>query len=138
MNEYTQGPNTEIAESSQELYKQIQAAPLSVLCGKNNSGKSFLIKKMVQKQSRTALYLGPSRYFNFSALSQLPPNPERKNEKHRETIHVISNRTQNVDNSPFELARAISEMKNEQRNLLKELMETLLGSKMEIKYTNPD
>jgi len=138
MTDYSATPPTKIATSSEAAYAAIRTAPLSVLCGRNNSGKSFLLRKLVQDIGQTASYLGPARYFNFNVLAAFSPRRNRKQEKWNELLRHLQNQNQNIDNSPMNLAQAIAELTDTERSLLFELVDRLLSSKTDIKYTVPE
>ena len=111
----------------------------AVLCGRNNCGKSYLLKTLAQRLGERASYLGPARYQNFTTLNSFAPQRGRRRhqEQHRQFVSQWQNQQQNIDNSPLNLQQAIAELTNEQRSKLKEIMDELLDSKMQIDHTEP-
>jgi len=135
MYEYDQKPGTRIADDSVAVLQKIQESEYAVLVGKNNCGKSFLLKTITQKLGQNASYLGPARYQNFNLLSYYTPNRDRKNRKWQEFINQWQQQHQNIDNSPVNLQQAIAELSDEQRRQLTEIINTLLGVRLEIRHT---
>lgn len=137
MYQYDQRPGTQFAEQAQSFMQTIQDREYVVLCGRNNCGKSYLLKTLTQQAGERASYLGPARYQNFNVLGSFAPNrnQRRRTKKHQEFMNQWRNQQQNLDNSPFNLQQAIAELSNDKRNQLFEIMESLLGSKMELRHT---
>ena len=137
MYQYDQRPGTQFAEQAQSFMQTIQDCEYVVLCGRNNCGKSYLLKTLTQQAGERASYLGPARYQNFNVLGSFAPNrnQRRRTKKHQEFMNQWKNQQQNLDNSPFNLQQAIAELSNDKRNQLFEIMHSLLGSKMELRHT---
>jgi predicted ATP-dependent endonuclease of OLD family len=138
MYQFDQRPNTVFSEQAQQLLEEIRQSSYSVLCGRNNCGKSFILKTLTQTIGQRASYLGPARYQNFNVLSYFTPNRNRRNEVWNNFIIQWQNQQQNLDNSPVNLQQASAELNDHKRDQLLEIMEKLLGSKMELKYTVPE
>lgn len=135
MYQYDQKPGTRIAESSASVIQQIRESEYSVLVGRNNCGKSYLLKYMTTQWGQTASYLGPARYQNFNLLGYYTPNRNKRNDRWVQFIQQWNQQHQNIDNSPINLQQAIAELNDSQRNTLIEIVEILLGVRLEIKYT---
>ena len=138
MYQYDQRPGTRIADDSEELVKTLRVSEYSVLVGRNNCGKSFLLKTFTQQWGKNASYLGPGRYQNFHLLGYYTPNRNRKDERWQQFIQSWSKQNQNIDNSPLNLQQAIAELSDEQRSRLSEIVKLLVGLDLEIKQTVPD
>lgn len=137
MYQYDQRPGTRFSESTEATLAKIRESEYAVLVGRNNCGKSFLLKTLTKQWGQTASYLGPARYQNFNLLGYFTPNRDRKNERWREFLNQWNQQQQNIDNSPVNLQQAIAELTDSQRDTLVEIVELLLGTKMEIKETVP-
>jgi len=137
MYQYDQRPSTRFTESTQSVLARIRGSEYAVLVGRNNCGKSFLLKTLTQQWGETASYLGPARYQNFNLLGYFTPNRNRKNQRYHEFLNQWSQQQQNIDNSPVNLQQAIAELTDSQRDTLVEIIELLLGTRMEIKETVP-
>ena len=137
MYHYDQRPGTQFSESAQSFMRDIQSSEYVVLCGRNNCGKSYLLKTLTQQIGERASYLGPARYQNFNVIGSFAPNrnQRRRTRKYQEFMNQWRNQQQNLDNSPFNLQQAIAELTNEKREQLIEIMQSLLGSKMELRHT---
>jgi predicted ATP-dependent endonuclease of OLD family len=137
---YRDRPKTEFTENAKLAIDEIKSAELSVLVGRNNSGKSFLLKSLALELGKQASYLGPARYQNFNLLGYYTPNPEidQKEQKYRQFVEQWRREQQNIDNSPLNLQQAIAELPNKQRDLLFDVVEKLLNTKLEPLLTEPN
>jgi AAA15 family ATPase/GTPase len=135
MYQYDQKPGTRVSDASAEVLQHIRASEYAVLVGRNNCGKSFLLKLMTTQWGQTASYLGPARYQNFNLLGYYTPNRNRKNERWNEFIRQWNQQHQNIDNSPVNLQQAIAELSDAQRATLIEIVRLLLGVTLEIRHT---
>lgn len=132
---YDQKPGTRFTDDSQAALRQIRDSEYAVLVGRNNCGKSFLLKTLTQQWGQNASYLGPARYQNFHILGYYTPNRNRKDQKWREFMTQWQQQHQNIDNSPVNLQQAIAELSDDQRDRLTEIINTLLGVTLEIRHT---
>jgi len=137
MYQYDQRPSTRFTESAQALLEKIRESEYAVLVGRNNCGKSFLLKTLTQHWGATASYLGPARYQNFNLLGYFTPNRNKNNQRYNEFLNQWNQQQQNIDNSPVNLQQAIAELTDSQRDTLVDIVELLLGTRMEIKETVP-
>lgn len=138
MYQYDQRPSTHFTDDSAPILQQIRDSEYSVLVGRNNCGKSFLLKTLTQQWGKNASYLGPARYQNFNLLGYYTPNRNRKDEKWRQFLDLWQRQQQNIDNSPINLQQAIAELSDSQRELLTEIIQNLLGVALDIRYTVDD
>lgn len=135
MNQYNQPPKTYIAEQSKDTLQRIRDSEYSVLIGKNNCGKSYLLKSLALQWGPNASFLGPARYQNFNLLGSYTPNQNRLSDRWQQFTQQMDQQHQNIDNSPINLQQAIAELSNVQRDKLVDIMYVLLGVKMEIRHT---
>ncbi len=135
---FDQKPATSLTEDATRALEDIKQSEYSVLVGRNNCGKSFLLKTLTQQIGQDASYLGPARYQNFNILGYYTPNRNRKQEKWTSFIQQWQREQQNFDNSPVNLQQAIAELADDQREILFEIVELLLGTKLEILHTVED
>lgn len=136
--QFDRRPNTTIADDSKIVVQAIRDSEYSVLIGRNNCGKSFLLKTLTQMWGSNASYLGPARYQNFNLLGYYTPNRDRKNQRYNQFINQWNNQQENIDNSPINLQQAIAELSDEQRKVLTEIINQLLGISLEIRDTVPN
>ncbi|MFM6991929.1 MAG: hypothetical protein ACKOWD_11710 [Rhodoferax sp.] len=87
MYQYDQRPGTRFTETAQAALAKIRDSEYAVLVGRNNCGKSFLLKTLTQQWGQTASYLGPARYQNFNLLGYFTPNRNRQNERWHEFLN---------------------------------------------------
>lgn len=130
-------PNTVFSSEGQEVLKEVVTSEYAVLVGRNNCGKSFLLKSLTQQIGQNASYLGPARYQNFNLLGYFTPNENRKSERWRQ-FQEWRRQNQNIDNSPVNLQQAIAELSDAQRDALSEITEMLLGTRLGILHTVAD
>ena len=117
------------------MLQRIRDSEYAVLVGRNNCGKSFLLKSLTQQWGQSASFLGPARYQNFNLLGYYAPNRNRRNERWNQFIQQWNQQQQNIDNSPVNLQQAIAELSDAQREKLVEIIDLLLGVKLEIRHT---
>lgn len=129
---YDQKPNTEISSDSDVQLQNIKEAEYSVLVGRNNCGKSFLLKTLTQQWGQGASYIGPARYQNFNMLGMYMPVQNKKEQRHYQFMSQWLQQQQNVDNSPVNLQESIASLTDDQRQKLIEIISILLGVKLEI------
>lgn len=138
MYQYDQKPNTRFTEASEAIIQELMATEYGVLVGRNNCGKSYILKTMTQRVGATASYLGPARYQNFNLLGYFTPTRDRKQQRYNEFLSYWRQNNQNMDNSPLNLQQAIAELTDDRRELLQEIIHLLLGSRIEILHTVPN
>lgn len=132
---YDQKPGTHFSDASTATLQRIRESEYAVLVGRNNCGKSFLLKSLTQQWGQNASYLGPARYQNFNLLGYYTPNRNRRNEKWNQFMQQWQQQQQNIDNSPVNLQQAIAELSDDQRISLAEIVKTLLGVELEWRQT---
>lgn len=137
MYSYDQRPGTRVSDASAQVLEQIRSSEYAVLVGRNNCGKSYLLKSLTTQWGRSASYLGPARYQNFNVLGAFAPNANRKDQRWNDFFRQWQQQHQNIDNSPVNLQEAIAELSDDQRQTLIEMIQHLLGVKLEIRYTVP-
>ncbi|HMU33096.1 MAG TPA: AAA family ATPase [Pyrinomonadaceae bacterium] len=133
--QYDQRPDTRITISSEEMLRRIRDSEYSVLVGRNNCGKSFLLKSLTQRWGENASFLGPARYQNFNLLGYYTPNRNRRSERWNQLLQLFNQQHQNIDNSPINLQQAIAELSDSQRDTLIEIVDLLLGVRLEMRHT---
>lgn len=133
---YDQKPNTSFPASSTEALKNIKTLEYAVLVGRNNCGKSYILKTLTNEIGQNASYLGPARYQNFNLLSYSAPNRSRKQQRFNEFINMFRQQFHNIDNSPINLQQSIAELSDKRRDSLREIVKLLLGTDTEIRQTD--
>ncbi len=137
MYSYKQRPKTAFSQEAEELIPNFQQEEYVVFVGKNNCGKSFLLKTLKQRFGVGSFYLGPARYQNFNLLTFYLPGQTTKENKHREFMNQFNQDQQNIDNSPVNLQQSISELSDAQRDFFAEIMKNLLDVDIGIESTDP-
>jgi len=135
---YEKKPSTTLSPQAERVLSELLSSEYSVLVGRNNSGKSFLLRSMAEKIGAEASYIGPQRYSNFNVLSYFTPRRNKKQERFQNFINTWKKQNQNVDNSPINLQQAIAELDDKRRGSLFRIMKKLLGTDVEILQTVPD
>jgi hypothetical protein len=138
MYQFDQKPGTRLSDCSTGAVEELRNSEYSVLVGRNNCGKSYLLKTRTQQWGSNASYLGPARYQNFNLLGYYTPNRNRKVDKWNQFINTWNQQLQNIDNSPVNLQQAIAELSDDQRESLSQIVKLLLGVDLEILHTVPN
>lgn len=132
MYEYNERPATKIVESSRAILRDLVKRDYAVLVGRNNSGKSYLLKTLRHEAGPSAIYLGPARYHNFSVLGVYARNRSRLTERWTQFVNHWQNAQQNIDNSPLNLQQAIAALTDDRREVLFEIIKLLLGTDLKV------
>ncbi len=135
MYQYDQRPATTVKFGGGATSDTLRTAEYAVLVGRNNCGKSFLLKTLAEQWGEKASYLGPARYQNFNLLGYYTPTRNRRRDKYRQFLSHWQNQQQNIDNSPLNLQQAIAELSDTQRDSFKEIVKSLLSVDLEIRNT---
>ena len=135
MYQYDQKPGTRMSEDSASVLQKIRESEYVVLVGRNNCGKSYLLKSLTTEFGVKASYLGPARYQNFNLLGYYTPNRNKIHERWNQFMQQWQQQHHNMDNSPVNLQQAIAELSDTQRAVLIEIVQLLLQAKLEIRHT---
>lgn len=135
MYHFDERPGTHFSEKFEIYLPKIRDSEYAVLVGRNNCGKSFLLKQLTRHWGENTSYLGPARYQNFHILGAYAPNKNYKQQKWQQFLQQSSDAHQNIDNSPVNLQQAIAELTDNQRDNLKEIMMLILGVDIDIRHT---
>lgn len=132
---FDQKPATVFSPESASVLSGIRNSEYSVLVGRNNCGKSFILKQLATEWGANASYLGPARYQNFNILGMYAPNRNKKHERFTQFLQLSQNTHHNIDNSPLSLQQAIAELSDDQRATLAEIIKRLLNVDLEWRQT---
>ena len=135
---FNQRPNTTFTPEALSLIEAIKTSEYSVLVGRNDCGKSYLLKTINEKIGSTAMYLAPARHYNFNALNYYSENINKTSQRHQNFLQQWRQQFQNYDNSQVDLSTAISELSDPQRNKLFDIVEILLHTRLEIALAIPN
>ncbi|MBE9048415.1 ATP-binding protein [Pleurocapsales cyanobacterium LEGE 10410] len=135
---YEQKPETTFSERAVQMIEKIKESDYAVLVGRNNCGKSFLLKTLTQSIGKESSYIGPARYNNFNTLGLYSPQRNKKDERFQQFIQQWQRQNQNFDNSPIHLQQAIAQLSDNQRTQLFQIVKDLLGAEIKIEYTIPE
>lgn len=133
---FDERPNTALTADATKHLESIKSSEYAVLVGRNNCGKSFLLKTLTEKIGQEAAYIGPARYTNFNRLAFYTPNRRRKKEWWQK-FSQWRRENHNMDNSPIDLQRAIAEFDDVTINVFFGLMRELLNIDIEIAKADP-
>ena len=78
---FDQKPPTAMSEPAKVHLESIKNSEYATLIGRNNCGKSFILKSMAMELGLISSYLGPARYNNFNLLGTYSPQSNRKEQK---------------------------------------------------------
>lgn len=134
---FEERPNTVLTPQASTNLEAIKQSEYSVLVGRNNCGKSFLLKTLAQQIGQEAAYIGPARYTNFNSLAFYTPNKKRK-QQWFENFKRWQRENHTMDNSPINLQQSIAEFDDATRAVFFGLMKDLLGVGIEIAKADPN
>jgi predicted ATP-dependent endonuclease of OLD family len=137
---YNQKPKTKFSTEIENIKEKILNSPVSIFCGRNNSGKSYLLKQLTVSLDEKASYIGPARYYNFTTLGTYSPinRNQRKTQQRQNFVSSFYRTDTNLDNSPINLQGSITEMSDQKRQKLFEIVKELLGSNISDEQIDPE
>lgn len=119
---------------SLQLFSQHRVeAPLTVLSGGNNSGKSLTLKWLKRTLGRTAYYMGANRFYHVYHFSTGMRDPNEL-ESYENAFHSQFNQEEyNHENNPMDLNRIIMGLSDTRRAQLFSLCGQLIGNTFSMK-----
>lgn len=117
-----------------EFFHQRRTAPLTVLCGPNNCGKSLILKQLYLRADEHAFLLAVGRFSHVDTLNTRPPEPERYRSMYWNHMQQSFTRGQNQDESQVKLEQVIGGLPDTELDQLLELCSELIGEKFTIKH----
>ncbi|WP_353641378.1 hypothetical protein [Mesorhizobium sp. WSM2239] len=133
---FEERPNTAITDKAKVQLDRIKGSEYSVLIGRNNCGKSFLLKTLTEQIGQEAAYIGPARYTNFHALNFYTPNRNKKSQWWQQ-FQQWRRQNHNIDNSPINLQQSIAAFDDDTRDKFFSIMKRLLGAEIKIMKADP-
>lgn len=134
MSNQTRKPPTRLSAEARESIDQLGSREYAVLVGRNNCGKSYLLKTIGEKLGRKARYIGPMRYQQMQLLGN--PNLSEKGNEWRQ-LQDWRQADANADQMNFSMQRAIADLSNVDRALLFDLVKSLLSVVLSLEHDVP-
>lgn len=135
---FDETPKTFIGQASKALLSSRTTQPYTTLIGRNNSGKTFLLRHLTMVMQGQGMFLGSARYYNFNSLSPYAPQKERRMKWFQQFRQQMTNSTQNLDQSPLNVQQAIAELVDTKRSALFKLVKEVLGSNLSLQLAYPE
>jgi hypothetical protein len=127
-----------ITPDIKELISQRNDKPLTILSGANNTGKTYVLKRLRYFLGETSLILLPNR---FNELRSIPFNKfseEQRAQDYGQYMQQFLSSNKNDDTNRMQLDRVFGSLTREKQDDLIEILESLLGDKFAIKQRNPE
>lgn len=134
---FSERPNTVFTEQATRAVDRIKESEYSVLVGRNNCGKSFLLKTLTEQVGLDAAYIGPARYTNFNQIPFYTSRPTKKTDFWRQ-FQQWRRAEYTVDNSPINLQQSIAEFDDATRADFFEILRSLLDVDIEVSKADPN
>jgi len=135
---------TKIAPESESLFRSLICRPgVSILCGPNNSGKSFILKELVGpiRNHQNGIYPYPIGISRLQSLSSLPHARTTESELHKryEAASKVGNAPRaNTDVQEVAISESIASLGDLARSKLFALLDRILGTKTEMALWIPE
>ncbi len=113
-------------------------APITVLSGGNNSGKSLVLKWLKQTMGRTAYMVGTNRFYHVYHFSSGLRDPRELDQFESQFQSHFHSEEHNHEANYLDLNRIIIGLSDDQRNALFALCGRLIGSPFSLKRVRPD
>lgn len=117
-----------------EFFHQRRTAPVTVLCGPNNCGKSLILKQLYLRADEHAFLLAVGRFSHVDTLNTRAPEPERYRSMYWNHMQQSFTRGQNQDESQVKLEQVVGGLADAELDQLLELCSELIGEKFTIKH----
>lgn len=112
-------------------------AKQTVICGRNNAGKSTVLKEVRKYLGAQACLLLTNRFSNIGSLRYNSPRSPY-NEEHFRHFLQQANKKNNIDNAHINVERLLSELSQEQLNLLFDVYARCMKITLEIQKSDRD
>ena len=120
------------------LISLITTRKYAAICGANNSGKSYILKRLKQHVGRTAYLAGSARFYHVHTLSS-SARLVREYDQYENNFNMNVNNTEyNFDQNTIALDRILANMPDSRRDKLFSICETLIGNKFSLKNFEED
>lgn len=131
-------PDTNIKVDLSSFLTERKSTGLTVICGSNNSGKSFLLKKMCELLGSDSYFLAVQRFYNATEFASSQDEDNRKSNTFTNFVGQFRDQSQNTENNQIDLPRLITDLSNNNREKLFKIASLLLGQQVSFKRVNPD
>jgi len=131
-------PNTTINLNLEEFELQRKQSGLTIFCGSNNSGKSFLLKNLHEKTGYTSYFLAVQRFYNAHQFTNSQFDPNKQQSLFQNFIGNFRSSDANNEQNILDLNRLITDMSNTKRKTLFEICETLLNQSFRLVDIDPN
>lgn len=130
-------PNTKTDFDLIQFAESRKEDGLTILCGSNNSGKSFLLKSLYEKTGYTSYYLAVQRFYNAHQFSNANLDPNKRQNIYQSFLGNFRNQTANDEQNHLDLNRLITDMSDTKRATLFEICGKLLDQPFQLIDINP-
>jgi hypothetical protein len=117
-----------------EFFDQRRTAPVTVLCGPNNCGKSLILKQLYVRADEHAFLLAVGRFSHVDTLHTRPTEPERYRSMYWNHMQQSFTRGQNQDDSQIKLEQVLAGLTDAELDQLLDLCSELIGERFTIKH----
>ena len=135
--DFIKRPETELSAQAQKNLIHIASNPLSVLVGPNNSGKSFILKKLTCSLQGQGTYIGPMRYWNSNLLHFKNPQQFSSRDHFNDVYRSVQDSNNFRDLGAGSTEHSVVELTDYGRSMLTEVMAEILGVRLEVLPTEP-
>lgn len=125
-------PNTSFSFDLDAFIEKRTSVGLTILCGPNNSGKTFFMNSLTEKTGENSYILAVQRYYNANQFSSSNIDPNRKTNIYRNILGNFHNDSVNNEKNHFDLNRIISDMVDTNRTKLFKICEKILGENIKL------
>lgn len=121
-----------------EFIEQRNDCSVTILSGRNNTGKSLILKLLRKEYGPAANYLSCNRFYHFDHLNPASGQGELTGRRYEQFLTQLYQRQQNAESNDLPLQQVIAEMTNDQRDMLFQICSDLLDEEFVLRQARED
>lgn len=129
-----QPPQTAFQPTAQDFAMSREGKQLTILCGPNNSGKSFLMKSICNLQGPRSHFFGCNRFFHIQQMESRLPDVNFLPNKYNNFVSRYRTGASNDETNDLPLELALRNLSDSQRERMFTLFNLLMNSTVSLQH----
>lgn len=127
-----------ITPTIKELMNQRNDKPLTIISGPNNTGKTYVLKRLRYFLGENSLILLPNRFYELRSIPYNNFSKEQRSQDYSRYMQQFLSSKKNDDTNRMQLDRVFGSLTSKKQDSLIKIMEELLGDNFCIKQRDPE